>query len=192
MSKIDHGKKEAKSTNLTNDATQLVTKRRGELFSRISPDALSRFLSEGQLHNSRSNSFLERQEIMRQGKYLEPLPPTENQGPKILLLDLREYSEYKKWHIVNAVSFPAVNIQQDQVFGQLNQFKNKTDKLIVVYSHDERHGTHQAKIIFEKGFDNIYLLTGALTVFAFENHQFIEGSEVPTCKQLQQQHYIAT
>lgn len=47
---------------------------------------------------------------MRQGKYLEPLPPNENEGPKILLLDLREYSEYAKWHIVNAVSFPAVNI----------------------------------------------------------------------------------
>ena len=77
---------------------------------------------------------------------------------------------------MNAVNFPAVNIQQDSVFGQLNQFRNKADKLIVVYSHDERHGTHAAKIIFEKGFDNIYLLTGSISVFAYENHDLIEGS----------------
>ena len=61
---------------------------------------------------------------------------------------------------MNAVSFPAQCIQQDKVFGQLHQSKNKLDKLIVVYSHDERHGCYYAKIIFEKGFDNVYLLTG--------------------------------
>lgn len=61
-----------------------------------------------------------------------------------------------------------------------------------MYSHDERHGTNAAKIIFEKGFDNIYLLTGSISVFAYENHALIEGSEVPSLKELQQQHYIAT
>ena len=47
---------------------------------------------------------------MRQGKYLVPLPPNENEGPKILLLDLREPEEYNKWHIHNSVSFPAALI----------------------------------------------------------------------------------
>lgn len=97
-----------------------MTKLRGELFSRLSPDALAKFLSEGSLHISRSNSYLAHQEIMRQGKYLEQLPPSENDGPKILLLDLREPQEYRKWHITNAVNFPAISIQQDSVFGQLN------------------------------------------------------------------------
>ena len=49
-------------------------------------------------------------EIMRTGRYLEPLPPTEDIGTKILLLDLRELTEYTKWHIKNAISFPAINI----------------------------------------------------------------------------------
>lgn len=109
-SKIDHGRKERKASDLTEDATQMVTKLRGELFSRLSPDALARFLIEGQLHIARSNSFLVSQEIMRQGKYLDPLPPTESDCPKILLLDLREQSEYRKWHIMHAINFPAVNI----------------------------------------------------------------------------------
>ncbi len=129
---------------------------------------------------------------MRQGKFLDPLPPNESDCPKILLLDLREQSEYRKWHIMHAINFPAVNIQQDSVFGQLAQFKNKTNKLIVVYSHDERHGTHAAKVIFEKGYDNIYLLTGSICVFAYENHNLLEGIEIPTKKELKQQHEIAT
>jgi hypothetical protein len=49
-----------------------------------------------------------------------------------------------------------------------------------VYSDDERHGTQQAKIIFEKGFDNIYLLTGGIPVFTFENPDLVEGYEVPS------------
>jgi len=32
---------------------------------------------------------------------------------------------------------------------------------------DERHGVYQAQILFEKGFDNVYLLTGGV-------HQFYE------------------
>ena len=59
------------------------------------------------------------------------------------------------------------------------------DKLIVVYADDERHGTQIAKIIFEKGFDNVYLLTGGISVFAFENPHLIEGSEVPSKDQLE-------
>jgi rhodanese-related sulfurtransferase len=47
---------------------------------------------------------------MRHGKYLSQMPPNENEGPKILLLDLREPEEYKKWHIMNAVNFPAAQI----------------------------------------------------------------------------------
>lgn len=191
-SKVDHGRKERKASDLTEDATQVVTKLRGELFSRLSPDALAKFLMDGQVHITRSNSFLVSEEIMRQGRFLDPLPPSESECPKILLLDLREQSEYRKWHIRYAINFPAVNIQQDSVFGQLAQFKNKTNKLIVVYANDERHGTQAAKIIFEKGYDNIYLLTGSICVFAYENHDLLEGTEIPSKKELKQQHEIAT
>jgi centrosomal protein CEP41 len=112
------------------------------------------------------------------------MPLNESVVPKIILLDLREREEYQKWHIRNALSFPALSIQQDHVFGQLNLYKNKDDKLLVVYSSDERQGTQQAKIIFEKGFDNVYLLTGGCSVFAFENHDLIDGPEVPSLRQL--------
>lgn len=110
-SKIDHGKKERKASDLSTDATQMLTKLKGENFSRFAPTALANFIKEGNLHSYRSNSFLARQEIMREGKYLEPLPPAENEGPKIVLLDLRTPDEYQKWHIRNALNFPAAYIQ---------------------------------------------------------------------------------
>ena len=78
------------------------------------------------------------------------------------------------------------------MFGQLTLFKNRQDKLIIVYAEDERHGTYLAKIIFEKGFDNIYLLTGSISVFTFENPHLTEGSEVPSPEELKENHRIAT
>jgi hypothetical protein len=62
----------------------------------------------------------------------------------------------------------------------------------VVYAEDERHGTHLAKIIFEKGFDNVYLLTGGIAVFSFENPRLTEGDDIPSTEQLKENHRIAT
>ena len=46
--------------------------------------------------------------------------------------------------------------------------------MLVVYHEDERHGILQSRIIFEKGFDNIYLLSGGLYSFEQEFPQLIE------------------
>lgn len=47
---------------------------------------------------------------------------------------------------------------------------------------DERHGVAQSRIIFEKGFDNIYLLSGGSTVFWNEYPHLVEGQNVPKPK----------
>lgn len=36
---------------------------------------------------------------------------------KFILLDLRDDEDYKKFHIKEAISFPAPNISRDKVFG---------------------------------------------------------------------------
>lgn len=120
------------------------------------------------------------------------MPRPETEAPKILLLDVRPIQDYLKWHIDNAVSFPAANIQKDHVFGQLGTVRNKADKLLVVYSYDERHGTQVAKQIFEKGFDNVYLLTGGISVFGYENQDLLDGEAVPLRKELKNWHDVAT
>lgn len=45
--------------------------------------------------------------------------------------------------------------------------------------YEERSGTHYAKILHEKGFDNVYLLSGGIEKF-YENHStLVEGTELP-------------
>ena len=77
------------------------------------------------------------------------------------MLDLRSFEDYTEGHVTNAISFPSENIQKDQVFAQLSIYKNKPDKILVVYHEDERHSILQSQVIYEKGFDNVYLLSGA-------------------------------
>jgi centrosomal protein CEP41 len=98
---------------------------------------------------------------------------------KFILLDLREEEDYKKWHIKESINFPAPNITRDKTFGQLLRFKNQSDKIIVVYMYDERSGTHYAKILHEKGFDNVYLLSGGIEKFYETNTDLVEGTDLP-------------
>ena len=101
---------------------------------------------------------------------------------KFVLLDMREEDEYLKWHIREAINFPAPNMHRDKAFAQLLPFKNAADKLIVVYMNDERQGTFHAKGLFEKGFDNVYLLTGGIEKFQEASPHMIEGYDVPPVK----------
>ena len=102
---------------------------------------------------------------------------TEN--TKFILLDLRDEDDYEKAHIREAISFPAPNINRDKVFSQLLRFKNHPDKIIVVYMEEERMGSHYSKVLFEKGFDNVYLLSGGMEKFLVEHREMVEGSNVP-------------
>lgn len=45
--------------------------------------------------------------------------------------------------------------------------------------NDERNGTHYAKILFEKGFDNVYLLSGGVEKFLDNFPDLVEGTNVP-------------
>jgi centrosomal protein CEP41 len=44
---------------------------------------------------------------------------------------------------------------------------------------DERQGTHYAKLLFEKGFDNVYLLSGCLEKFLETHYELVEGKQIP-------------
>lgn len=45
--------------------------------------------------------------------------------------------------------------------------------------NDERNGTHYAKLLHEKGFDNIYLVTGGIEGFLECHYELVEGNEMP-------------
>ena len=99
-----------------------------------------------------------------------------------LLLDLRDNDEYQLWRIKEAISYPAPNIGRDKVITELYRFKNQPDKLIIVYMFDERQGTQYAQLLSEKGYDNVFLLSGGCEQFLEEFPELCEGRQVPVPK----------
>lgn len=104
-----------------------------------------------------------------------------------LLLDLRDPEEYTMWRIKEALNFPGPNISRDKIIPEIFRFRNKPDKLIIVYMQDERKGTQYAQLFYEKGYENIYLLSGGIEQFLEEFPHLMEGRSVPTPKKVQKE-----
>jgi centrosomal protein CEP41 len=66
-------------------------------------------------------------------------------------------------------------MRRDQNHPDFYRFRNKADMLIIVYCDDERVSRDAAKLMVDRGTDNIFLLTGGLMEFAAEYPGFIEG-----------------
>ena len=75
---------------------------------------------------------------------------------------MREKEDYELWRIKEAINYPAANIGRDKMIPELFHFKNKPDKLIILYMNDERAGTKAAMLFAEKGYDNTFLLSGGI------------------------------
>ena len=106
------------------------------------------------------------------------------QDTMFLLLDLRDPEDYALWHIKESLNFPAPNIARDKTIPELFRFKNKPDKLIVIYMEDERKGTQAAMLFFEKGYENIFLLSGGIETFLEEFPHLVEGKSVTAIQAL--------
>lgn len=57
--------------------------------------------------------------------------------------------------------------------------KNKPNKLIIVYHEDDKSGATYATVLYEKGFDNIYLLTGGIEEFYQKKPTLVTGTSLP-------------
>jgi centrosomal protein CEP41 len=51
--------------------------------------------------------------------------------------------------------------------------------MIIIYMFDERSGSQAAKMFAEKGFENIFLISGGIEQFTTEFPDMVEGLEVP-------------
>ena len=96
-----------------------------------------------------------------------------------MLIDLREPEEYEQYHIKEALNYPGTHIKRDKFIPQLYAYKNKGDKIIVVYHFDEKKGIEYVNQFFEKGFDNIFLLSGGVEAFGQEVAEGLEGPNIP-------------
>ena len=96
-----------------------------------------------------------------------------------ILLDLRDQTDYKDWHIREAYNFPLMMLNQDKTIPELHRFKNKEGKKIVIYVNDERNGIAAAKTMADRGHDNTYLLNGGIEKFIEDYASLVEGNNVP-------------
>jgi rhodanese-related sulfurtransferase len=96
-----------------------------------------------------------------------------------LLLDLRSEPEYLAYHIKDSINYPALNIGRDRWSDCIVRFKNKPEKFIVVYMESEKSGIPYANELYQKGFENVYLLTGGIYEFVLKHYEYVEGDRIP-------------
>ena len=166
---------------------QLVSKRKSEMFKRIKSSTIIKLLNQNKQTESIYNLGNEVENMPIDDSHSVVSSKTANTAMSqkttvtavtyatemlgnlseidFILLDLREESNYKDYHIKEAFSFPGVQISRDKFLSQMIMMKNKESKMIIVYRNDERSGVPYAALLFQKGYDNIYFLSGGIEEF---------------------------
>ncbi|CAE8672030.1 unnamed protein product [Polarella glacialis] len=103
---------------------------------------------------------------------------TVSEARDLVLIDLREPEEYDRCKLPTAVNYPAVKINRDQFSPELMRCKREPTKLLVVYSTNEQSTAAVAKLLAEKGWENVYALSGGFEEIAQSYPEVLEG-DVP-------------
>uniref|UniRef100_A0AAY5K1H9 Rhodanese domain-containing protein n=1 Tax=Esox lucius TaxID=8010 RepID=A0AAY5K1H9_ESOLU len=91
-----------------------------------------------------------------------------------LLLDVRDREQYDQCHIISAYSYPIATLSRtmNPYTKEVLDYKNMPGKIIIVYDEDERIAAQAATTMCERGFENLFMLSGGLKVIA---QKFPEG-----------------
>eukprot|EP00108_Taenia_solium_P006856 TsM_001019800 transcript=TsM_001019800 gene=TsM_001019800 len=83
-----------------------------------------------------------------------------------LLLDVRDRDEFDQCHIIKAISYPHTRLSRCINFEirEMLVFRNKPGHIIICYDEDERLAPRVATVLTERGYDNIFVLSGGLKV----------------------------
>ncbi|CAD8099885.1 unnamed protein product [Paramecium sonneborni] len=180
-----------------------VAKKRSELFKRIKCSTVFNYINENteqetiyKLADQQQQELDQLQQFDTQSQYSQKTRFTEvsqvsaityateqlgiTDQSEFLLLDLRDPDEFELYHIKEAVNFPAPNLRQDKLTQQIFRFKNQKDKHIIIYHFDEKNGIPSATLFAEKGFENVYLLSGGIEKFLQNYPQGVIGIKVPS------------
>ncbi|XP_046356305.1 centrosomal protein of 41 kDa-like isoform X2 [Haliotis rufescens] len=104
-----------------------------------------------------------------------PPPPPKNSFVDdlcpYLLLDIRDEDSYNQCHIISAKSYPRTMLTRSVNYEtkDLLVYRNQTGKIIILYDEDERLAHDAATTFVQRGYDNIFLLSGGLKV-AYKNY----------------------
>ena len=150
-------------------SNKLISKRKCEPFQRISASSLVRYLSINNQINVSSLSTSENQSNNVSSNVSMYITH------KCVLFDLRSLDEYDMYHIRTAYNYHCVNIARDRFPTEMLLNKNKPNTNIIIYHTNEKSGIEYATHLYDKGFDNIYYLTGGIENFIKKYPEHIEG-----------------
>uniref|UniRef100_A0A3Q2HRP6 Centrosomal protein 41 n=1 Tax=Equus caballus TaxID=9796 RepID=A0A3Q2HRP6_HORSE len=79
-----------------------------------------------------------------------------------LLLDVRDRDSYQQCHIVGAYSYPIATLSRtmNPYSNDILEYKNAHGKIIILYDDDERLASQAATTMCERGFENLFMLSG--------------------------------
>ena len=181
---------------LIREAEPSVKQQQGELFRRIRATTLGNYLDEKQ-YEEREREFREQYahtpEYARQAQSIAPVPlPSQldefklpvGQKRDYLVLDVRDREDFDKCHIIGAMHYNPIKLAHatNPYTPEILQFKNKDNRVIVLYDLDEEIVVARkvANIFFEKGADNIVIISGGLKEFVQTySHLIVGESPVP-------------
>ncbi|KAG8440078.1 hypothetical protein GDO86_006030 [Hymenochirus boettgeri] len=85
-----------------------------------------------------------------------------------LLLDVRDRDCYDQCHIIGAKNYPTAMLARtmNPFTSEILQFRNAHGKIIILYDEDERVAIQTATTMCERGFENLFMLSGGLKVIA--------------------------
>ncbi|NWI52847.1 CEP41 protein, partial [Calyptomena viridis] len=103
-----------------------------------------------------------------------------------LLLDVRDRDAYDQCHIVGAYSYPIATLSRtmNPYTNSILEYKNAHGKIIIVYDNDERLASQAATTMCERGFENLFLLSGGLKVLAQKIPEGLVTGTLPVSCQL--------
>jgi len=95
-----------------------------------------------------------------------------------LLVDVRDISAFQDGHLLQARSFPSHMLRRDAHHPEIFQFRNKPEHMIIVYcdTEGEVQSRECAKIMTDRGADNVFLLTGGFKEMVHKYPHRIEGN----------------
>ncbi|XP_050792920.1 centrosomal protein of 41 kDa isoform X1 [Gopherus flavomarginatus] len=103
-----------------------------------------------------------------------------------LLLDVRDRDAYDQCHIVGAHSYPIATLSRtmNPYTNSILEYKNAHGKIIILYDDDERLASQAATTMCERGFENLFMLSGGLKVVAQKVPEGLVTGSFPVSCQL--------
>ncbi|CAH8517546.1 unnamed protein product [Schistosoma turkestanicum] len=105
------------------------------------------------------------------GQSRSKIPDTNDKANSLLdspylLLDVRDRDDYDTCHIITARNYPIAMLSRSVNFetNEMLAYRNQPDHIIIVYDEDERLAPRAATTLVQRGYCNLFMLSGGLKV----------------------------